>query len=91
MQQQTRTCSNLSRLNTDIFVRDCERMQMQDIVLAGISMTDVFTLAGCHGGKLRRRTLALAQDVVAGFSAAKMLSNAIIGTYAEAGRAAKKC
>lgn len=66
-------------------------MQMQDIVLAGISMTDVFTLAGCHGGKLRRRTLALAQDVVAGFSAAKMLSNAIIGTYAEAGRAAKKC
>ena len=50
MQQQTRTSSNLSRLNTDIFVRDCERMQMQDIVLAGISMTDVFTLAGCHGG-----------------------------------------
>lgn len=71
MQQQTRTSSNLSRLNTDIFVRDCERMQMQNIVLAGIPMTDVFTLAGCHGGKLRRRTLALAQDVAAGFSAAK--------------------
>ena len=75
MQQQTRTSSNLSRLNTDIFVRDCERMQMQDIVLAGIPMTDVFTLAGCHSRIFDR----------------EMLSNAIIGADAAAGRAAKKC